>query len=298
MTPHADTEILSAYLDGEVPTSERARLERHLAACAECSARKSALEGVIRSVRGLPPVTATEAEHLAMRRAVLEAAPGRAPSFPLRSRSGSRSGPELEPELGRVPKRPAWRLFAAAAAVAAVLAGVVGIVVVRGGGPNATTTASAPAPSASPPGPTLANDADVRSYVQSRPEVRTFLGQPQAAAGGAASPAAPAPAPTHAPSAFGQLNTVTPTTPTTRSVPNSDRALAPPSPPTLGSCARAAVPEGAALLDATAVTYQGTPAWVIASGAQSGSTGALTRVVVDVRSQSTCTVLDQTTISP
>ena len=159
MTPHADTEILSAYLDGEVPTSERARLERHLAACAECSARKSALEGVIRSVRGLPPVTATEAEHLAMRRAVLEAAPGRAPSFPLRSRSGSRSGPELEPELGRVPKRPAWRLFAAAAAVAAVLAGVVGIVVVRGGGPNATTTASAPAPSASPtssPGPRYA----------------------------------------------------------------------------------------------------------------------------------------------
>ena len=46
------------------------------------------------------------------------------------------------------------------------------------------------------------------------------------------------------------------------------------------------------------MTYQGTSAWVIASGAQSGSTGALTRVVVDVRSQSTCTVLDQTTITP
>ncbi len=297
MTPHADTEILSAYLDGEVPTSERARLERHLASCAECSARKSALEDVIRSVRGLPPVTATEAEHVAMRRAVLEAARGRAASFPLRSRAGSRSGPELEPELERVLKRgPAWKLFAATAAVAAVLAGIVGIVV-RGSGPNATTTTSAPAPSASPPGPTLANDADVRSYVRSRPDVRTFLGQPRAAEG-AASPAAPAPAPTQRPSAFGQLNTVTPTTPTTRSAPNSDRALASPSPPTLGSCARAAVPEGAALLDATAVTYQGTPAWVIASGTQSGSTGPLDRVVVDVRSQSTCTVLDQTTITP
>ena len=71
MTPHADTEILSAYLDGEVPTSERAGLERHLASCAECSARKSALEGVIRSVAGLPPVTATEAEHRAMRRVVV-----------------------------------------------------------------------------------------------------------------------------------------------------------------------------------------------------------------------------------
>src|SRR5205085_7982378 len=124
----------------------------------------------------------------------------------------------------------------------------------------------------------------------SRPEVRTFLGQPQAAAGDA-SPGAPAPAPAQVPSAFGQLNTITPPAPTARPAPNSDRALAPPSPPTLGSCARAAVPEGAALLDATAVTYQGTPAWVIASGAQSGSTGALDRVVVDVRSQSTCTLL-------
>ena len=113
MTPHADTEILSAYLDGEVPTSERARLERHLASCAECSARTSALEGVIRSVRGLPPVTATEAEHVAMRRAVLEAARGRAPAFPSRSRSR----PELDAELERVPKRvSAWKLFAATAA--------------------------------------------------------------------------------------------------------------------------------------------------------------------------------------
>jgi len=294
MTPHADTETLSAYLDGEIPPPERARLERHLASCAECSARRSALEGVIRSVRALPPVTSTEAEHLAMRRAVLEAAPGRAPFLPSRSRSR----PELERELGRAPTRgPAWKLFAATAAVAAVLAGIVGVVVVRGAGPNATTKASAPAPSASPPGPALANDAEVRAYVQSRPEVRTFLGQPQAAAG-AASPGAPAPAPAHVPSVFGQLTGPTPTAPTTRAAPNSDGALAPPSPPTLGSCARAAVLEGAALLDATAVTYQGTPAWVIASGAQSGSTGPLTRVVVDVRSQSTCTVLDQTTITP
>ena len=284
MTPHADTESLSAYFDGEVPPSERVRLERHLASCAECSARKSALEGVIHSVRGLPPVTATEAEHAAMRRAVLEAAPGRARSFTLRS--------------GRAATRgAAWKLFAATAAVAVVLAGIVGTVVVRGAGPSATTKAAAPAPSASPPGPALANDADVRAYVQSRPEVRTFLGQPQAAAG-AASPGAPAPVPAHAPSVFGQLNTVTPTAPATRSAPNSDRALAPPSPPTLGSCARAAVPEGAALLDATAVTYQGTPAWVIAAGAQSGSTGPLNRVVVDVRSQSTCAVLDRTAITP
>ena len=289
MTPHADTESLSAYLDGEVPPSERARLERHLASCAECSARRSALEGVSRTVAGLPPVTATEAEHVAMRRAVLEAAPSRAPSFTLRP--------------GRAPTRgPAWKLFAATAAVAVVLAGIVGIVVVRGAGPNTTTKAAAPAPSASPPGPALANDADVRAYVQSRPDVRTFLGQPQAAAG-AASPGAPAPAPALVPSVFGQLTRPTPTSPSptapiARSAPNSDGEQSPPGPPTLGSCARAAVPAGAALLDATAVTYRGAPAWVIASGAQSGSTGPLTRVVVDVRSQSTCTLLDQTTITP
>src|SRR5204863_1938591 len=115
---------------------------------------------------------------------------------------------------------------AATAAVAALLAGIVGIVVVRGARPHATTTASAPAPSASPPGPNLANDADVRSYVQSRPDVRTFLGQPQAAEG-AASPAAPAPAPTQVPSAFGQLKSVIPTTPATTTAHRADRALPP-----------------------------------------------------------------------
>ena len=287
MSPHADTELLSAYLDGEVPAPERAGLEQHLASCAECSARKSVLEGVIRSVRGLPPVTTTEAEHRAIRGAVLEGAGAR------------RSPPGLAPESRPVLKRRlAWKLVAASAGVAAALAGIVGIVALRGAGPNATTTASAPAPSASPPGPDLANDADVRSYVRSQPGVRTFLGQPQATAGAAASPPAPAPAPTQRPSAFGQLNTVTPAPPTTKSAPNSDRAPALQSPPTLGSCTRAAVPEGAALLEATPVTYQGTPAWVIASGVPSGSTGTLDRVVVDVRSQSTCSVLAQTTITP
>ena len=283
MSPHADTELLSAYLDGEVPAPERAGLEQHLASCAECSARKSVLEGVVRSVRGLPPVTATEAEHLAIRRAVL-GGPG-----------ARRSGPSLNRGLehGR-----AWKVFAAAAAVAAVLAGVLSFALVKGSGPKGSTTASAPAPSALPTLPNLASDAEVRSYAQAQPGVSTFLGQVHATAG-AAAPRAPVPASTQPPSAFAELNPwAGQSAPTPKSAPNSDRALAPASPPTLGSCARAAVPEGAALLEATAVTYQGTPAWVIASGAQSGSTGTLTRVVVDVRSQSTCTVLDQTTITP
>jgi hypothetical protein len=293
MTPHADAETLSAYLDGEVPSSERAGLERHLASCAECSARKSALEGVIRSVGELPPVTATGAEYLAIRRAVLEASSGRAPSG-------------LGAERGRGPGRSrAWRLFAATAAVAAALGGIVTIVVVRGAGPSPTTTASAPAPSPAPAVPTLANDADVRSYAQSQAQVRTFLGQPQVAAGAPAAPQTAASGSARVPSAFGELAPTTPTAPTaptTKSAPNADRALPSQSPPTLGSCTRAAVPAGAALLDATPVIYQGTPAWVIAYGtppaSTEGSNATLDRVVVDVRSQSTCSVLDQTAITP
>jgi hypothetical protein len=284
MTPHADTELLSAYLDGEVPGAERAGLEQHLASCADCSARKSALEGVMLSVRELPPVTTTEAERLSIRRAVLDAAGSGA------SVRGLKRG-------------RAWRVFAATAAVAAVFAGIVTIVAVRGAGPKVSTTASAPAPSVSPAVPNLANDADVRSYARSRPGVSTFLEQTQ---GAAAVPQAPLPLPasTQGPSVFGQLNPSTgqtpPATGQTKSAPSSDRALAPQgsatAPPTLGSCTRDTVPAGSALLEATPVTYQGTLAWVIAYGAPSGSTSTLDRVAVEVRSQSSCSVLDQATI--
>jgi hypothetical protein len=301
MSPHADTELLSAYLDGEVPTSERAGLEEHLASCAQCSARKSALEGVIRSVGGLPPVTATEAEHLAIRRAVL----------------GGPGARRLAPNLrrGLEPGR-AWKVFAATAAVAAVLAGILSFALVKGSGPKVTTTASAPAPSASPALPNLANDAEVRSYAQAQPGVRTFLGQAQAPAG-AAPPRAPVPATkqapsTQAPSAFAELNpSGGQSAPTAKSAPGSDRANAPGTAtqtgrPTLGSCTRDAVLAGGALLAATPVTYETTPAWVIAYGVPSasaggsagGSAGILDRVVVEVRSQASCSPLDQATLVP
>jgi hypothetical protein len=284
MSPHADTELLSAYLDGEVPTSERAGLEEHLASCAQCSARKSALEGVIQSVGGLSPVTATEAEHLAIRRAVLEGAGARGPNWVL--------------TRGR-----AWKVFAATAAAAAVLAGILTFVLVKVSGPKVTTTATAPAPPASPALPNLANDAEVRSYARTQPGVSTFLGQSHAPAG-APAPQAPLPASTPAPPAFAQLNpSAGQSAPTTRSAPSSDRANASgaatqPGPPTLGSCSRDAVPPGGALLGATPVTYRATPAWFIAYGAPSGSAGTLDRVVVEVRSQSSCSLLDQATLVP
>jgi hypothetical protein len=117
--------------------------------------------------------------------------------------------------------------------------------------------------------------------------VSTFLGQAHATAGAAAP----------APPAFAQLNP---------SAPKSDRANASgaatqTAPPTLGSCTRDAVLSGSALLGATPVIYQATPAWVIAYGAPSGaggSAGTLDRVVVEVRSQSSCSVLDQATLVP
>ncbi|MEA2592862.1 MAG: putative zinc-finger [Actinomycetota bacterium] len=278
MSPHADTELLSAYLDGEVPTSERAGLEEHLASCPQCSARKSALEGVIRSVGGLPPVTTTEAEHLAIRRAVLEGAGARGPDWALK-------------------RARAWKIFAATAAVAAVVAGILSFVLVKASGPKVTSTASAPAPSASPALPRLATAAEGRSSARTQPGGSTYLGQGHAPAGAAGAPQAPLPAPT-APPAFAQVNP---------SAPKSDRANASGAatqagPPTLGSCTRDAVLSGGALLGATPVIYQATPAWVIAYGAPSGSAGGsagtLDRVVVEVRSQSSCSVLDQATLVP
>jgi hypothetical protein len=223
-------------------------------------------------------VTATEAEHLAIRRAVLEA-------------PGARGL-----EHGR-----AWRVFAATAAVAAVLAGILSFVLVRGSGPKVSTTASAPAPSASVALPSLANDAEVRSYAVGQPGVSTFLGQVHATAG-AAAPRAPVPAATETPSAFAELNPPAgQSAPTAKSAPNSDRAIQP-GPPTMGSCTRDAVVAGGALLGATPVTYQATLAWVIAYGAPSesagGSPATLDRVVVQVRSQATCSVLDQATLVP
>jgi Putative zinc-finger len=282
MSPHADTELLSAYLDGEVPTSERAGLEEHLASCPQCSARKSALEGVIRSVGGLPPVTTTEAEHLAIRRAVLEGAGARGPDWALK-------------------RARAWKIFAATAAVAAVVAGILSFVLVKASGPKVTSTASAPAPSASPALPSLANDAEVRSYARTQPGVSTFLGQGHAPAG-AAAPQAPLPAPTAAPPAFAQLNPSAPSSDGGPDRANASGRSTQAGPPTLGSCTRDAVLAGGALLGATPVTYQATPAWVIAYGAPSGSAGGsagtLDRVVVEVRSQSSCSVLDRATLAP
>ena len=279
MTPHADTEQLSAYLDGEVPGSERAVIEQHLTSCSECSAKKAALEGVIRSVHNLPTVAATDAEHAALRRAVLDGAG-----------AGGR--------VATLSRARAWRVFGATAGVAALLAGIVAFALVRAEGPKVgPTAASLAAPSASPP-PDLNDDAAVRSYAASLSAVSAFLGQIHA------SPAQQVPAAAQAapdrrgaqgvaspPAAFGAAPPLSGTPPVSGT---ANRV----NPATLASCTRDAVPTGAALITAVPVFYRGAPAWAIAYGASSTTAGTLDRVIVEVRSQSACALLDQSTLIP
>ena len=49
---------LSAFLDGELPPEETERIQKHLDSCPKCSKEREALERTIRSVQGLPLVTA------------------------------------------------------------------------------------------------------------------------------------------------------------------------------------------------------------------------------------------------
>lgn len=291
MTPHLDTEQMSAYLDGEVPGSERATLERHLASCPDCTARKAALEGVVRSLKALPPPILTEIEAQSLRRVV---------------RKDLGAGPAPGAEGGFARRTPArgtlWRFVAAGAAVAAVLIGIAVVSVAKLGSPSAhPTAASAPQHSvfASPsPAPAaLGTQADVQAYARTLPGVSSFLQQlaprPEPAPAGTAPQAlGPAAAGTAKSGATGTAQSGA----TGVRVPAAN--VAPQPPPTLASCTLDAVPSGAALLGASAVAYQGTPAWLIAYATPSTSGGPLNVVNLEVRSQAACALLTSTTITP
>lgn len=299
MNDHVDVSKLSAYLDGAVPARERGALERHLAGCADCAARKAALEGAVRSLRGMPAVVVTPAESDAIRQAVLKGASTKAPAGVLRW-------------------RPRWNQRAtfggAAAALAAVAAVVIGFAVVRSG-PNHSTSGSAAravqAPQAAAsfttqptPGqttPAFANDAEVRAYAISLPGVANVLG----ISGGGSAPNASA-APLQE-----TLGQTAPPTAAEAPAPYVNGAARPSQKaaqgdlgpaPTLGSCERTAVPSGAPPLYGTAVVYQGSPAWLIAYAVPppSGATPGVTsnQVAVEIRSQSACALLDTATLVP
>lgn len=53
LNPHAPTELLSAYVDGELPENDGRRLEEHLALCPSCRAELTSLHRVVDSLRRL-----------------------------------------------------------------------------------------------------------------------------------------------------------------------------------------------------------------------------------------------------
>ncbi|MBE3590023.1 MAG: DUF4349 domain-containing protein [Firmicutes bacterium] len=74
MTCALDRSQLSAYLDQELTAEERAAVEAHLAACAECREEFASLGRVVQALRGLPEAQPPEGFREALRARLLAAA--------------------------------------------------------------------------------------------------------------------------------------------------------------------------------------------------------------------------------
>jgi anti-sigma factor RsiW len=121
---------LDAYLEGELSPEERARTERHLATCAECSALVAELRAIIARAATLPPLEPSRDLWAGI------AARIRTPIIPVGS----------TPVRTRTVRR--WPLAAAAAALVALSAGTTWLLTSRGAGGAPTvspTVASRPA---------------------------------------------------------------------------------------------------------------------------------------------------------
>ncbi|HLI55749.1 MAG TPA: hypothetical protein VKY26_01830, partial [Actinomycetota bacterium] len=123
---HLDSETLSALIDEQGTAAARAVAVRHLASCAECTARKAAFESAAKAVGGLAKVGPTADETGAIRQAVLDARPGRPAWWPAAVHAGRR------------------RLLAAGTAVAVVLGGAIWFGVASGGPTASSSAAKAP----------------------------------------------------------------------------------------------------------------------------------------------------------
>jgi len=104
MSCATSAELLSAYLDDELPAVGRQELAYHLAACPQCAAELEAMQGTKRLLQSLRAETGDPSERIwAAVTARLDAMPHRAPLL-------------QRPIVG-------WRLLAAAALVVAALGG-------------------------------------------------------------------------------------------------------------------------------------------------------------------------------
>ena len=70
MNPHAELDLLSAFLDGELDASERERVERHLPACSECRTTLDALRATVADLATLPLPEPTPQDSWALRSAI------------------------------------------------------------------------------------------------------------------------------------------------------------------------------------------------------------------------------------
>jgi len=118
------TELLSAYLDGELSQEERTRVESHLEHCAECQQELAGFRRTIRLVRSLPQLELPEDYHADLRRRLLVDSMGEEQ----RERGSGRSRGLLSGLLARVGtmRRASWAGLAAAALVIVVVVATAG----------------------------------------------------------------------------------------------------------------------------------------------------------------------------
>ena len=69
-------DLLSSYIDGEVSTSERLRIERHLAVCEECRQELESLRLTVSALRQLPEVQTARSFAISERPAPVRSATG------------------------------------------------------------------------------------------------------------------------------------------------------------------------------------------------------------------------------
>jgi hypothetical protein len=294
---HETIEALSAYVDDEVSPAERSRIEAHLAACVDCTSRKTLLERASASLRTLPAPEPTMDEARRIREGVLRQT-RRRPSARTRLWGGL---------------RPVWAGAGALALV--VVAVVVGSVLLRGQPRHSDTTAAkAGSPGAGAGTLAFANPRDVRSFVSADASVKHALDTVEARgpaeageapAQGLTAPAAPMPQGPAVPGAL-RYGAKAPALP--------DAASASPAPPTTMQAPadssrnelRAAAPErssGDCLAErqegrtdirpavARAATYAGKPAWLLVYAMPAPAPGGPEQVAVYLVGRADCGVL-------